>query len=228
MALTAASTSRVNENMAKNKEYYKGNILGFTAFIAHAFKLDINLLRYQLQKQFPALADKSRCPHCNANMEMKVYTANLNVALLLLAMAAQVRENIRKGMSFTEANRVHVPTLAVSDATRHAVTMASYVNLVKQPPQWAQSGHWVITNWGYKALRGEKIPKKAKYFRGELIERSEEMTDLPTMFKTHREKVEAAIARGKAVASDYRADLRSYDPIEWTEYGGQAVGSLFE
>ncbi len=65
------------------------------------------------------------------------------------------------------------------------------------------------------------------YFRGELGERSEETTNLPEMFRMHRDKVEASLARGKAVANDHRADVSGYDPVRWTEFGGYAEGTLF-
>lgn len=98
---------------------------------------------------------------------------------------------------------------------------------VRQPEKWRNSGYWLITDWGWKALRGEPVPKRAKYFRGKLIERSTEVTTLSEMFQTHKHEVERAIARGRAVKADYRADVATYNPIEWTGFGGYEAGKLF-
>lgn len=174
----------------------------------------------------PESRDKSRCMNCDANMEMKVHTADMHTGILLTRMAQVIRENMRKGMTFTEANRVHIPTLQASDATRHRCTAAYYLGFLVQPREWSGSGHWLITSWGWAALRGEPVNKTAKWFRGELVERGEEKTTLAEMFRTHRDKVERAIAKGRAVKSDMRADVSGYDPIQWVGFGGYADGRL--
>lgn len=212
----------------KKKEYYSGNIRHFTAVIAQIFKIDLEHLRATLRANFPALGDPSKCPHCGAKMEMKIYAADMHVGLLLLRMGAKVKENMKADMPFTEANRVHVPTLDTTDSIRHHVTIASYLNFVKQPEDWSGSGYWVVTNWGWAALRGESVPRSAKYFRGQLIERGEDKITLSEMFRAYTDRIARAVAKGKAIQRDYRASVADFDPIQWTEFGGYAKGNLFD
>ncbi len=214
--------------MKNKKEYHVGNLKHFTATIAQIFKIDLVQLRATLKHNFPAIADQSQCPHCGASMEMKVYSADMHTGLLILRMAEKVRQNMKDGMPFTEANRVHVPTLETTDSIRHHVTIASYLGLVHQPEDWKASGFWLLTGWGWQALRGEQVPKWAKYFRGQLIERSPEKTTLSEMFRAYSERIEQAVKRGKAIRSDHRASVKDFDPIQWTEFGGYAKGNLFE
>lgn len=47
------------------------------------------------------------------------------------------------------------------------------------------------------------------------------------MFQNHKERVERAIARSKAVRQDHRAAFAEYHPEEWAPYGRTHDGSLF-
>jgi len=208
------------------KEYHKGKIGAMAHVIADIYKLDEGHLRATLAANFPELKDKTKCANCGANMEVKRYTASTLTAVLLLKIAQQVKHNLTKTDNFTEANKVHVPTMPASDGIRHQVTIASYLGLVHQPKEWSGSGYWLITTWGWKALRGETVPKYVSYFRGELTNRSEEQVTLSEMYETHKDKVESAIARRKKVQADYRADVSDYDPREWYEVESYAKGKL--
>ena len=148
----------------KSKEYKQGNIQGFTAFIAERFNIDRLALAQALQQNFPAFQQKERCPNCDANMEVRLVTAGIHDALLLLKMGEAVRHEQRKGTEFSEANRVHTPSLPTTDAVRHTTTLASYLDLIWQPEKWRNSGYWLITDWGWKALRGEPVPEAGKVF----------------------------------------------------------------
>lgn len=179
-----------------------------------------------LVRQFPELTDKTKCANCGMSMKIQVYTADLHDALLILAMAKVVKENLSKGMGFTEANKVYMPTLGVTNATLKRQTKCDYLDLVKQPEELRNTGYWVLTAWAWKALRGEAIPKQAIYWRGQLKGRSEETTTLAQMFQTHKDLVERAIARRKQVRSDYRNEFVDYKPSEWVEVSGLQQGSL--
>ena len=166
----------------------------------------------------PDLKDKSKCGACGRSMKVTIYEADLLDALLILAMAKEVRQNLKEdGISFTEANKVHIPTLGVSNATLKRQTKCDYLGLIKQPDNWRGSGYWLLTTWAWKALRGEEIPKAVKYWEGNLLGRSEATTTLTKMFKNHRDIVERAVAKKKAVKADYRVKFEDYDPSEWTE-----------
>ncbi len=211
---------------ASIKEYQRGNISGFTRFLASYFKVDYDFLKAVLYRQFPQLHDHSKCPNCGASMEIRIFSASIHDALVVLKLGEVVYASLRRGVPFKEANKVHVPTLATSDAVRHRVTITSYLGLVEQPREWRKTGYWRLTQQGVDALRGAPVYKTASYFRGKLSEYGTEKTTLSEMFKAHDEKVQESIRRGKEVAADYRADVSGYKPIDWATIGGYAQGEL--
>lgn len=204
----------------------KGKLKDIFGFIANRFNIEPDYLRAVLITNFPELKDKSTCANCGASMEISLYSPDILDALLLLKIAEEVRNRMKKGMSFTEANLVHVPTLLTTDGIRHRTTRCSYLNYIKQPKEVSNTGNWLITQWGWKALRGEPVPKTVRYFRGKLIDRGEETITLSGMFQIHRDKVQEAIARRKKVRSDYVAEVKDYNPSEWAEFDGVVTGQL--
>ena len=178
-------------------------------------------LKRALLESIPELKDKEHCANCGRGMKIQIYKADLHAALFLLAMARVVRQNLNKGMSFTDANKVHVPTLSVTNAVSKHITHCDYLGLVKQGPELRGTGYWSITTWGWKALRGERIPAYAKYWSGKLIGRAEDETvTLSQMFKVHRDLVNRAIAMRRKVRSDHRDKFSDYNPAEWSEIAG--------
>lgn len=213
---------------ANQKEYKVGQITGFIKFFAQRYNEDENYLRACLISAFPSLKQKELCPNCQANMKIDLYSPDILDGLLLFAMAQAVRKNQESGMGFTEANMIHVPTLSTTDAIRHRTTRCSYLNFIKQPDKAKNSGNWVITSWGWKALRGEPVPKYVKYFRGKFMERGTETITLSQMFQTHVDKVKEAVARRKLVKSDYVDLIKGYSPTEWVEIGGIYQSQMFQ
>lgn len=171
-----------------------------------------------LAQLIPELRDKSKCLGCGRSMKITIYEADLHDALLILAMAKQVRDNIAKGMQFTEANKVHIPTLNATNATIKRQTKCDYLGLIKQPENWRGTGCWLLTRWGWKAIRGEEISKSVKYWEGNLIGRSEAKITIIEMFKKHKDLVERAIAKKKAIKADYRFRFEGYNPKDWMEF----------
>lgn len=177
-----------------------------------------DLLWSMLAYNIEDLKDKSICAGCGRSMKVSIYEADLHDALLILAMAKQVRRNLDEGMAFTEANKVHIPTLGATQATLKRQTKCDYLGLIKQPENWRGTGFWLLTGWAWKALRGEQIPKAAKYWEGEFLGRSERQTTLAEMFGNHRDLVERAIAKRNAIKADYRAVFADYDPADWVDF----------
>lgn len=215
-----------------SQETQQGRIGTLVHFICEQHGLDENYVRAQLVVNFPELKDKKHCPNCGAGMVIQKYTANLTNAILLLKCAEVVRDELRKGIkNFTESNLVHVPSLVhtkgATEAVTKSATQCSYLNFIKQPKDKKGSGFYVVTNWGWKILRGEEVPDWVKVFRGEIIERSEQTTTLAKMFRTHVDKVNKQIELRKKIQADYRTDVRNYDPIEWADFGGIGEGKLF-
>lgn len=218
----------VRRRKKKLEEYYGGRTRSLVELVARMVADDpslgreenAGLLHAKLTATIPAYSVKESCVGCRRSMRITLYEADLHDALLLLAMAKAVRENVRKGLPFTEANKVHLPTLSASHATIKRSTKCDYLGFVKQPNNWRGTGFWLLTAWGWKALRGEPVPRGAKYWEGKMIGRTTETTTLGTMFKTHRDLVEMAIAKQKAVRADHRALFSDYEPSAWYEYGG--------
>ena len=94
----------------------------------------------EFHDQHPELEDKTKCPNCESSMLERIYEPTLFHGLLLLAMAREVRSRQEKGATFTDANNIHIPTLATTDAIRHSITQASYLNLVAQQKKAKNSG----------------------------------------------------------------------------------------
>lgn len=210
----------------KNIEYHPGRIKALVEMTAKmvvqnpSLANDLPLLHATLSANMEGYGKRDKCFNCKRSMKITLYEADLHDALLILAMARDVKHNITKGIPFTDANKVHLPTLDASHATIKRNTKCDYLGLVKQPDHWRGTGYWLLTNWAWKALRGEPIPAKVKYWEGNLIGRSEDTTTLSGMFKKHRNLVEAAIAKRKAVKADHRARFQDYDPSEWSGFGG--------
>lgn len=171
-----------------------------------------------LQTSIEGLNDKSQCGACGRSMKVTIYEADLHDALLLLAMAQQVRKNMKSGMSFTEANKVHIPTLTASQATLKRQTKCDYLGFVKQPDNWRGTGFWLLTGWAWKALRGEPVPKAVKYWEGKMQVRSTRTTTLPEMFQNHRDLIQKIIIKRGMVKVDHRAQFDGYNPKDWITF----------
>lgn len=209
----------------KPTEYYGGKIKGLVETVAGFIKRDPTLaddfprLHSTLMANLEGYGKRDKCFNCKRSMKVTVYTADLLDALLILGMARQVRENASK-LPFTEANKVHLPTLELTQGILKRSTKCDYLGLIKQPENWRGSGYWLLTGWAWKALRGDEIPKSVKYWEGNLIGRSEEQTTLGEMFRTHTDLVQGAIAKRKAIKADHRAKFDEYKPSDWSQFGG--------
>lgn len=208
------------------QEYKKPHISAYIQTIASAFNLDYDHVKATLLHAHPELQNRKECANCGASMGVNVYKADILNALLLLKCAEAVRARIDKGLPFTEANLVHLPSLPTTDAVRKRASQLAALNYIHQPKGKSRTGFYLITTWGWAALRGEQVPKSVHVFRGEIVERSEEKTTLGEMFRTHTDKVQKALAARKAVENDYRADVSGYDVCTWQTISGYAEGAI--
>ena len=210
----------------KPTEYYGGRIKNLVEMVVKTIQArpelvdNLPLLHACLTSNLEGYSKRDKCFNCKRSMKISVYTADLLDALLLLAMAKEVKKNLTKGIAFTEANKVHLPTLKTTNGITKRNTKCDYLGFLKQSENWRGSGYWLLTTWAWKALGGEKVPKSVKYWEGNLIGRSEELTTLSDMFRLHGDLVQSQIALRKAVRSDYRADFQDYNPGDWSETGG--------
>jgi hypothetical protein len=212
--------------MKHQKEFYGGRIKNLTETIAGIIARDPEIakdlprLHATLAMNLEGYGKRDKCYNCSRSMKISVYRADILDALLIIAMAKQVKSNMLEGKTFTEANSIHIPTLEATQATQKRFTKCDYLGLIKQPEQWRGSGYWLLTGWAWKALKGESIPRSVKYWEGKLIGRGEETTTLAEMFNTHSDLVAKALAKRKAVRSDYRAEFKDYKQSDWSKFDG--------
>lgn len=167
-----------------------------------------------------------RCVNCGANMLEQIFTFDCADALLLLEMGRVVHEARRSGKSFTEANKVHVPTLQTSHAIKCRTTQVSKLGLIakykvrKSDGTMVQMpGTWVITSRGWEALSGKPVVRTVTVWRGEIQERSDVVITL-------REALQTNAKRLSKTADARRGMIDGYDPREWAEYGNPHQGLL--
>jgi len=190
-----------------------------------------DLLISRLEAEIPELKNKKKCANCDANMVENIYTFDILDAVLLMKMAGEVQLATIEGVDFTEANKIHVPTLETSDAIRHRTTKASKLGLVAKyidEKGKHKDGMWVITRRGWAALRGEMIPRSVKVWRNQIIERVEDKTNIYQVLQIHHDKVEAAIEKNKEINpdKDYREIANLYNADEWVQFGEAQQGRL--
>lgn len=185
-------------------------------------------LEAQVQQRWKALADKTKCPNCRASMLEYIFAFDFHNALLLKRMGDVVFENLRNGMKFEEANKVHVVSMDAPDYTRHRTTQAAKLGLITKVR--IENTHnrregWLITKRGFAALRGEAVPNWVKMWREEIIERSEVKVTLAEVFEAYNNRTEDAVLKGKVV-KDYRSHVLDYDPMEWVNFGDVHQGEM--
>ena len=135
-----------------------------------------------LVSSIPELKDKMHCANCGESMAIYTYSVSYADARLLCAMANCITKKTKNGMTFTEANKTHLPS-EVNDYTLVSrQTIASKLGLIAKVLKGGgdkthdRKKGWSITTRGFDFLRGEPVPKSVKVFRSHIEERFEEKT----------------------------------------------------
>lgn len=179
-------------------------------------------LRAMLKHAIPELADPSKCANCGASMAEYEDRLDINVALLLLNMGKLVRERAEK-IPFLDANKIRVSgEPRISHTQKCHTTRASKLGLI------AKAGHasWSVTARGFAALRGDSVPRVRITFRGQILERPEELTTLREAFYEHGQKMADRAARRKSMKDDHRSEFSDYEPSDWVHIVGMHQGNL--
>lgn len=189
-------------------EYHSSKIGALVRLTASLIKEDpslvdnFQLLKAKLFREFPELANKKVCANCQASMKEYTFMFDALDAKLLLRMAEDVRGNLNRGLSFSDANKVRVQRLDTSHSIKCRTTIASKLGLITQLTNTETKknipGVWLITKRGWQALRGEQVPKMVKVWRGGIEERFDEMTTL-----------------SEAIANLPDVDKNVYKPEDW-------------
>lgn len=189
-------------------------------------------LKAAIAHNIPALNNHKECPNCGASMVQYEFVFDCLDAVLLLAMAKDVREAMNNpiGMTFTDANQVkvhHLPGLSYSIKSR--TTQMSKLGLIAQCRTSNGKripGAWLITKRGWSAIRGEAVPKTVISWRNEIQERPGELITLSEAFKVHTDKIKDVLSRNKLPKTDYRRFFEDYEPESWVGWGEVSQGRL--
>ena len=164
---------------------------------------------------------KTTCPTCGSVTSEYIFRFDVLDAVLLIAMANEVRRRARSGSlpTFTAQNQVHVPSLGESLATRCRTTQCAKLGLVAKLKQGERHipGVWVITARGWAALRGERVPAEVVVFRKQIVERSDKTVTIGEALRVHSAKIEEAMRRGRVDKVDHRTIEYAHE--DWAEYG---------
>jgi hypothetical protein len=214
------------------KQLHEGAIQGgkIRDMLIHEFRLDHESAESLIRKWFPNLTgDRRYCANCGASMVEEIYSLNCLDAVLIIKMGEAVRERVRKNIPFTEANQVHVPTLATTDAIRHRTTKCAKLGLVAKvigSDGKQVKGRWLITARGWAFLRGEPVPKRVAVWRGRIQERFNETTTIDQALKTRAEVVQRSRDLDRIENKDIRNIATEYRREDWFEFGKTREGAL--
>lgn len=170
----------------------------------------------------PEIGNKTVCPNCSASMAEYADTLDINDALLIYSMARIIRSAIDKGVPFTDANKLRVSSADIHHTQKCRTTKCSKLGLIAK----AGNSQWSITKRGFAALNGQAVPKVRITFRGEILERPEEIMTFAEVFSEHGAKMKARELKRKSLKNDKRLEFEDYDPAEWYTIAGYHHGAL--
>lgn len=196
-----------------------GSIIRFTVSLIRrnpelALEDNYDLLKAHLRRNIPELNNREVCPNCEASMIGYTFVFDAYNAYLLMKMGEVVQSRLSAGLPFTEANKVHVPTLQASHAIKCRTTQSSKLGLIVQERNESGrrvGGTWIITRRGWQALRGEAVPKQVSVWRGKIEERCTDMTTLREALTIHRRSPR------RGPESVLSGALAEYDPSRYVE-----------
>ena len=71
------------------------------------------------------------------------------------------------------------------------------------------------------------MPKSVVVFRGQILERPEELTTLPEVLQLYSYKIKGIISKGKSPKVDLRRSFEGYSHNDWVHIAGMNQGELF-
>lgn len=211
--------------MAK-QECEKGKIPKMLAILANHFNLDPKFMKAVLVKEFPEIMDKTKCANCGASMISYLPSIDALDTLLVQGMADEVRKRLEAGMSFTEANQVHVQsTLNQYYSVPSRTTQCAKLGLIAKVPKRDKEGKalpgthdrragWLITRRGFSYLAGEQVPAYVRVFRNKIIDRGDMMTTIHHVLDDDKKKRNDIMAEAK----------RNLERKDYQELYGVALG----
>lgn len=173
-------------------------------------------LRAIVSRTWVSLQDPSKCPNCEESMVEYVHKLDFFNALLLKKMGDVVSKKVRAGMSFDEANAVHVVTSNFHDCVRHRTTQCRTLGLIdkvkKDDGKHDRMKGWFITELGMKALRGELVPGEVVVFRNKILDRPSPRVTIDDVLRQYR--------------GEHKDLVGTRDPMEWVNFGDYHEGNM--
>lgn len=158
---------------SSKKQYKSGKIGSIVHYISEKWGLDEKEVRANLVINFPELKDHTHCANCGESMAIYTYSVTYLDVKLLCAMANIVNRRMDSGMTFTEANKVHLQS-EINDYTlisRQTITskLGLIAKVIKDKVHDRKAG-WVITKRGYDFLHGIPVPRMVNVFHNSIHE----------------------------------------------------------
>lgn len=145
------------------------------------------LIKGKLEQHFgEAWHDKEHCLNCGSLMRAYSFTLSPAVASTLRKLGDAVRNEMQKGKTFTEANKLYISGMDELTATEcDRKTILKYHGLLAKVKDDGKQkdAEWAITTWGWAFLRGEPVAKSVKVWRGLIQSRSEETVTIGEILK---------------------------------------------
>lgn len=139
-------------------------------------------IRHILVRKFGSLAEEKRCFSCDAKIGIDTFKIDYTDSFTMIEIGKKVRENIDRGIPFTQANRVKINGMQdVLNSTQiNRVTQLKYLGLIAKYTENGQhkGALWVITKRGFKFLRNEPVPSQVTVYRKKIIKRTEDLTTM--------------------------------------------------
>jgi hypothetical protein len=179
-------------------------------FLSKRYDITRSEMVESLKAEFPRMRNSERCFNCTASMEEYVFHLDVLDALLVLGMGNIVKERVRKGMLFTEANAVHVQSMlnkyySVPSRTTQCSKLGLIAKVKNKKGKHDKSRGWLITKRGFQFLRGEKVPAMVKVWRNEILEHFDELITIGEAFAL-------------GVRNDYKREFTNYRVEDWETF----------
>ena len=192
--------------------------------------LDMDYVKACVSASIPGFWKKEECINCGAGMQEYIRELDIFVALLLLDMAKIVKDRVRDGVPFTEANKIRVSAVSLMPHSHKCqTTNASKLGLVAKVlvDGKHKGAEWAVTRRGWEALRGDRVPREVRVFRNKILERTDQTVTLGEVFEAYRTKAKEREAKRKPLKEDQRDHFRDYDRSDWVHIAGMNQGALF-
>lgn len=164
--------------------------------ICMKFNLDRKLVRATLVVNFPELKDPAFCANCGESMTEYTYSVSILDADLLCEMAAVINKKMENGLSFTDANKIHLQKQIERFTLGARGNITSKLGLIAKVMKKGKDGKpthdrdagWSITHRGFDFLHGKPVPKKVKVFRNSIEERFDETVTMAMLYRGDQKK----------------------------------------